>query len=36
MVQVWLRPTHHAWFARASLVWSTSTSYDLKRVFSNL
>jgi hypothetical protein len=24
----WLKPTHHAWFARASLIWSTSTSSD--------
>jgi hypothetical protein len=26
MVRAWLKPTHHAWFAHASLIWLTSTS----------
>jgi hypothetical protein len=35
MVRAWLKPTHHAWLAHASLTWSTSTSPDQKRVFPN-
>ena len=31
MVRAWLKWTHHAWFPRVSLIFSTSPSYEPKR-----